>query len=177
MLKSEKPKLIFLSDLWGFDKSNWIRYYEPLEEKFTIKYYDCSKLEEVDKTQFTEQSIHQKFVNEGIETAINNLLKFEKEEINVVGFSIGGTIGWKASLLGLITKSLLAISSTRLRYETEKPNCKIELFFGEKDENRPSENWHKTIGIQGTILDNEDHKFYQKKEVTNMICQRVLELE
>ncbi|MEL6944601.1 MAG: alpha/beta hydrolase, partial [Bacteroidota bacterium] len=65
----------------------------------------------------------------------------EQVEVSILAFSIGGTIAWKAALKGLKIKSLWAFSATRLRYEVERPNIPIQLFFGQKDEYRPSSNW------------------------------------
>jgi hypothetical protein len=50
-----KPRLIILSDLWGKEKSEWVKgYIEILESEFDIKFYDCCELGEVDKGDYSE---------------------------------------------------------------------------------------------------------------------------
>ncbi|MNP94502.1 hypothetical protein D3C85_70400 [compost metagenome] len=170
-----KPKLIILSDLWGKEKSNWVSdYVELLKDKFEIQYYDCCELGGIDKTDYTEENIHSQFVNGGIEKAVENLLKAEKNQINILAFSVGGTIAWKAALKGLNTNGFLAVSSTRLRYETKVPDCKIRLYFGERDNNRPSKDLFEKHSIDFEILKNKEHDFYTEKDCTTSICKAFL---
>lgn len=111
-----------------------------LQSKFEIQYYDVLELANIASDNFVESEIHNQFLNGGIDKAIQNLLQLETGKILVLGFSIGGTIAWKASLQGLKITHLLAVSSTRLRYETEVPNGIVKLYFGEKDPNKPNHN-------------------------------------
>ena len=167
-----KPKLIILSDLWGIEKSCWVDYYiENLGNRYTIKYYDCCELGEIDKTTYTEQGLHDQFITGGIERALINLLANEKEALSILAFSIGGVIAWKAGLQGLEIKSLVAVSSTRLRYETEKITGEIALVFGENDLNKPSDDWFKRMNIRKYIFKDEGHELYRKPE----FAQRILE--
>ncbi len=168
-----KPRLLLLSDLFG-GNPKWIQnYIEILEPKFDIQYYDVLKLAEIDLL-VDEKEIHNQFLNGGIEKAVTNLLNSEKENIAILGFSIGGTIAWKASLKGLKTTELVAVSSTRLRFETEMPNCKIKLYFGEKDLNSPKSQWFSEFGISNLIFENHDHLLYQEKENAFLICSNFL---
>jgi pimeloyl-ACP methyl ester carboxylesterase len=170
-----KPKLIILSDLWGKEKSDWISgYVELLNDKFDIEFYDCCELGNIDKTNYNEENLHSQFVNGGIEKAIENLLKIEKYQIDVLAFSIGGTIAWKAALKGLNVRKLFAVSSTRLRYENEIPNCGIKLYFGEDDSNKPNEDWLKKRSVDFEILKNKDHNFYVEKDFIVSICNEIL---
>jgi hypothetical protein len=170
-----KPKLIILSDLWGKEKSNWVSdYVELLKDKFEIQYYDCCELGGIDKTDYTEKNIHNQFVNGGIERAVENLLKTEKNQINILAFSVGGTIAWKAALKGLNTISLLAVSSTRLRYETHVPDCKIRLYFGERDSSKPNKDWSEKHSIDFEIVKNKEHDFYTEKDCITSICYEIL---
>ena len=137
-----KPKLLILSDLFGGQHPEWINYYtNTLRSKFEIQYYDVLELANIDASNLTETDIHKQFLDGGIDKAVETLLKLETDKVTVLGFSIGGTIAWKASLLGLKTMYLFAVSSTRLRYETEAPNCEIKLYFGENDPNKPHDKW------------------------------------
>lgn len=170
-----KPRLIILSDLWGKEKSAWVLVYiELLKDKFEIQYYDCCELGEIDKTNYTEESLHNQFINGGIEKAVENLLKTEKNQVNILAFSIGGTIAWKSALKGLNVRSLFAASSTRLRYEGETPNGSIKLYYGENDCNMPNNNWFETISIDFEIIKNKQHDFYTEKECAISICSEIL---
>ena len=170
-----KPRLIILSDLWGKEKSDWVSYYvEQLKDKFEIQFYDCCELGAIDKTNYTEASLHLQFVNGGIETGIENLLEAEKKQIDVLAFSIGGTIAWKAALRGLDVRNLVATSSTRLRYEEDIPSGVIKLYYGENDSNTPSSNWFAKHAINYKIIKNMGHNFYTQNEFVASICNEIL---
>jgi pimeloyl-ACP methyl ester carboxylesterase len=170
-----KPRLIILSDLWGKQKSDWVSdYVEQLKDKFEIQFYDCCELGAIDRTIYTEENLHIQFVNGGIETAIENLLESEKNKIDVLAFSIGGTIAWKAALRGLDVRNLVAVSSTRLRYVEDIPSGKIKLYYGEKDINTPSSNWFEKHSINFEIIKNKEHNFYTQNEFAASICNAIL---
>lgn len=173
-----KPKLVILSDLWGKEKSDWVSVYvKLLKDKFEIQFYDCCELGAVDKTDYTQENIHKQFLNGGIETAINNLLLLEKEKINILAFSIGGTIAWKAAIKGLNVGGLFAVSSTRLRYETQVPDCKIKLYFGQDDINKPDASWFEKHQIDFETVENKNHQLYLEKDFIHLICDEVLKSE
>lgn len=169
-------KLILLSDLWGKEKPDWIfQYIVILEKYFDIKYYDCCALGGISKNELSEEHLHNQFVNGGIDTAVKQLHKIESNVFVILGFSIGGTIAWKACLSGLKAEYLFAVSSTRLRYETEKPLAKTELFYGEKDTFKPNEKWFQQIKIKENNYLNERHELYLKKEIAEDICKTIIE--
>jgi len=168
-------KLIILSDLWGSINADWLPHYtEILKEHFEIEYYDCRELGEIDLRECTEEKIHQHFMNGGVERAIKNLLKKEVNNISVLGFSIGGYIAWKSALEGLKVKDFIAISSTRLRYENEKPQCEIDLFYGENDKFKPENDWYNRLELKEIIFYNEEHDFYRNKENAINICDEII---
>lgn len=170
-----KPKLLILSDLFGGKNPEWIkRYTDLLESKFDIQYYDVLELANITVSDLTEIDIHNQFLNGGIDKAVENLLNQEKEKVTVLGFSIGGTIAWKASLKGLNISQLFVVSSTRLRFETEIPNCKIKLYFGKKDLNMPNSKWFSDLKISNQIFENQDHELYLEKKNTLLICNDIL---
>jgi dienelactone hydrolase len=170
-----KPRLIILSDLWGKEKSDWVSaYVELLKDKFGIQYYDCCELGVIDKTNYIEENLHSQFVNGGIEKTVEHLLKIEKNQVDILAFSIGGTIAWKAALKGLNVRSLFAVSSTRLRYENEIPNGTIKLYYGENDSSTPSENWFEKHSIDFEIIKNKEHNFYTEKDFSASICKEIL---
>jgi len=169
-----RPKLIILSDLWGIKKSNWVNIYtKRLNEKFDVKYYDCCELGEIDTSIYNQDILHNQFINGGIEIAASRLLELEKGKINILAFSIGGTIAWKAGVKGLKINNLYAISSTRLRYESKKPNCKINLIFGEKDNFKPNADWFKKTKVKFEIIKNEGHEIYQNPNNVLRVCEEI----
>jgi hypothetical protein len=169
----KKPRLLLLSDLFG-GNPEWVKYYiKMLETKYDIQYYDVLKLAQMNSIN-NEAEIHNQFLNGGLEKAVSNLLDFEKEKVAVLGFSIGGTIAWKASLKGLPITQLVAVSSTRLRFETGIPDCKVKLYYGEKDLNKPNQEWFLELKISNQIIENRDHLLYQEKENSFLICSNFL---
>lgn len=168
-------KIVLLSDLWGKEKSEWINFYrEILQDHFVVEFYDSGDLGNIDKTDYTEDKLHQQFVNGGIETAVKNLMIKENQPITILGFSVGGTIGWKAGLAGLKIDRLFAVSSTRIRNENKKPNTQIQLYYGENDAFKPKPDWYKEREITPHLFANENHNLYMKKEIATVICTTII---
>lgn len=164
--------MIILSDLWGKEKSSpWIDgYFNRLAHTFDVRYYDCCELGEVNKTTYTEESLHQQFVTTGIETAVRNLVMIESGKVNILGFSIGGTIGWKYALQNRNAESLTVISSTRLRYETQKPDVMLTLYYGENDMYKPNALWFNTLNIAAGMEHNAGHELYKQPDFIEKVC-------
>ncbi len=139
-----KPRLIMLSDLWGKQKSAWISAYtKRLTKKFDVIYYDCCELGRIDISVYNQDILHSQFIKSGIETATKCLVELETEKINILAFSIGGVIAWKAGLNGLKIGNFYAVSSTRLRNETKKPDGNLKVYFGSEDNFKPQIEWYK----------------------------------
>ena len=171
-----KPKLLILSDLFGGENPEWIKpYTDLLESKFEIQYYDVLELANITISDLTEMDIHNQFLNGGIDKAVDNLLELEKGKVAVLGFSIGGTIAWKAVLKGLKVSHLTAVSSTRLRYETHLPDCKVKLYFGENDKNKPESQWFLNLDVSYEILQNMLHQLYRDSKNAALISNFVLD--
>ena len=118
--------------------------------------------------------IHNEFVNGGIERAVEKLQLEEISENSIVlGFSVGGTIGWKYALETGLVLSLACVSSTRLRYENIKPNCKIDLYFGNKDTYAPENSWFEKLSLNKITLEGE-HNIYKKESFSKFICSQFL---
>lgn len=170
-----KPRLLILSDLFGGKDSEWVKsYMDLLQSKFDIQYYNTPELAGIDVFDLTETEIHNQFLNGGIDKAVENLLRLESCKVVILGFSIGGTIAWKAALKALETSHLFAVSSTRLRYETESPNCKVKLYFGKKDPNKPNLQWFLDLNLENEILKNHDHQLYLIEKNMYLICNDIL---
>lgn len=169
-----KNRLLILTDLWGNVDSSWIKVYaENLRDKFELKLYNSCEIAEIDSYRKTEKEIHTEFVQSGIEKAIGNLLILEKEEIDVLAFSVGGFIAWKSEMKGLKIRNLKAISSTRLRNEISKPNCSIKLYFGENDEYKPKEEWFGNLKIDCELVKNAEHNIYENLDFAKRVCQDI----
>ena len=175
MEASNKPKLIILSDFWRNQKAEWIsNYTSVLDHYFDLTFYNCADLAGITLIDVQHEKIHQQFVDGGIDRAVKNLLKRETEKINILAFSLGGTIAWKAALLGLKVENLFAISSTRLRYEFEKPAIKMELLFGDDDSFKPDAEWFEKMALRPNFITNQDHEMYKEKEIAHEICSIII---
>ena len=170
-----KQRLIILSDLWGLEDAEWmIPYHKQLEPHFKLEFYDSRKLVDLDLSDNSKNGIHAQFVNGGIDRAAHKLCRKEKLDVNVLAFSVGGVIAWKAALRGLPIKKLYAISSTRLRYETVKPNCKCAVYFGEEDQYKPNVNWHANLSLDCNYIENSEHEMYKEEEFANSLCKKII---
>jgi len=159
-------KIIIVSDIHGLNSiqfTKWIQEYKRhLSDKYDIVIYDATVLASisVSNSYNGEEEIHRQFINGGIERAVNRLILPENKNSIGVGFSIGGTILWKAALKGLGISELICFSSTRIRYESDKPNCRIKLIFGQNDAYQPGEEWYKKMGLKVDVLPDLGHNFY-----------------
>lgn len=173
-----KKRLVILSDLYGKGKSDWLIYYtDILQDFFDITYYDCCKLAQIDTSDNSQEKLHEQFVNGGISKALEQLTKLEQEPINILAFSIGGTIAWKYGIETNNTKTLTCISSTRLRKEIYKPNGKLNLYFGENDEFKPSDKWFKNMQVELNLCLGQNHDMYRHKEIAKQLCFKILNQE
>lgn len=170
-----KNRLIILSDLWGKEKSGWVENYaKHLKHHFEIKYYDCCELGEVDKSTYTQEALHKQFVNGGIERAVQKLIEKESREVNILSFSVGGSIAWKYGLKSNKLLSLCCVSSTRLRHEVIKPKGEIYLYYGAKDRYRPQQEWFDGMLLDGHLFENENHELYKNHMLARQISQDIL---
>lgn len=170
-----KKQLIILSDLWGRERSDWVNHYtRPLEEKFESRYYDCCELGGVDKSVYTQEMLHRQFVDGGIDRAVEQLLALEQSNVTILAFSVGGTIGWRFALECGQVESLYCISSTRLRHETMRPECKIALYFGEDDPFIPPKEWFDKMNVASDILPGKGHGFYMEAEFAEQLSRSIL---
>ena len=168
-------KLVILSDMWGAKKGLWITsYLGYLQQYFDITYYDIQQLANVDVTVNTTDNVHRAFVEGGIDTGVAHLLKKETEPAHYLGFSMGGTIAWKAGLMGLPMKSIYTVSSTRIRAEENKPECHVTALFGDTDMYRPKLDWHERLGVNSNIIAGFGHTMYADEKIISRVCLDLL---
>ncbi|MCL6268196.1 hypothetical protein [Flagellimonas myxillae] len=169
-------KLVVISDMWGVKKGLWITsYFGYLQQYYNIQFYDIQQLADIDIPVLTEENIHKAFVEGGIETAVAHLLKKESEPSHYLAFSMGGTVAWKAALKGLPMKSLTAISPTRVRLESERPNVPMNLIFGECDKFKPEMKWANEVGVDLNVVPSFGHQLYSDEKIISEVCLGLLE--
>ncbi len=170
-----KKEVVIVSDLWGAKRSEWLVNFKALlEDQYEVKFYDACQLGGIDLKIYEQENLHRQFVDFGIEKAVSNLLKLEPEPTLYIGCSIGGVILWKAALKGLPIEKLIAISSTRLRKETERPYCPLSLFFGENDPFQPDQNWFNQMGIKGHFISEREHDIYKDRAIVSQIIKHFI---
>ncbi|MEM6298266.1 MAG: alpha/beta hydrolase [Bacteroidota bacterium] len=170
-----RKRLIIISDLWGWEKSDWLIYYtQGLEKKFDITLYDSCQIGKVDTSDYAQDYLHKQFVHSGIDLAVDHLVEKEKHPVNILAFSVGGVIAWKYGLRTGNLLSLYCISSTRLRKEVKKPKGEIKLFFGANDPYKPPLKWLEGRKLKATIIPNKGHEVYREAEFANNLSDFIL---
>ncbi len=169
-------RLVILSDMWGAKKGLWITsYLGYLQQYFDIVFYDIQQLSNLDIKVYSEENIHNAFVDGGIDVAVAHLLKKEQEASHYLAFSTGGTIAWKAAKFGLPMKSLYAISPTRIRFENESPEIPMKLVFGENDNFKPTIEWEKKMDINIDTVSNFGHTLYSDEKIIKKVSKDLLD--
>ena len=169
-----RPKLLILSDMWGLDRCEWIKQYvELLDPIFSILLYDSRALGDVRVADAAEEDIHAAFIAAGVDTAADKLLEMEPGKVDILAFSMGGSIAWKAGLKGMHIGHLFAVSSTRLRLQTEKPDCRIQLFNGTDDPFHLKPSWFEKLKLDPPLMENGGHDFYTRHDVATRICSMI----
>ena len=163
-----------MSDLWGKEKSDWTKQYiDHLSNHFDVTYYDCCELGAIDTSNYSEEALHKQFVDGGIDIAVQRLLELELDNVNVLAFSVGGVIAWKLGLISNVIDSLYCVSSTRLRHETLKPDCTINLYFGDNDKYAPNKQWFSKMNIDSSIINKSNHLVYILPNFAKNICEEI----
>lgn len=170
-----KKRLLIISDLWGFEHSKWQEcYISTLSPHFELQVYDSCKIGEIDLNDYQEAKLHGQFVNGGIQKAVNRLLLEETKPLNILAFSIGGTIAWQFALKSNLVQSLVCVSSSRLRKENQKPSSSIQLHYGADDPYIPPSSWFEALKPNTRIWPNEGHQIYQSQNFCDAICQTLI---
>lgn len=170
-----EPRLLILSDMWGLKRCAWIKHYvEMLDPVFSVQVYDSCVLGEVAAADAGEEAIHSAFIHGGIDTAANKLLSLETGKVDILAFSMGGSIAWEAGMKGMDIGRLYAVSSTRLRLQAEKPDCRIQLFYGAEDLSQPDLSWFEKSGLDPPLLERGGHDFYKATSSARRICRTII---
>ena len=168
-------RLVIVSDMRGSKKGLWLTsYLGYLQQYFDVAYYDSQKLADIDLPVDSEKKLHNAFINGGMDTAVEHLLKRQKVPCHYLAFSIGGTIVWKAGLKGLPMKSFYAVSATRIRLESEKPNVPTTLLYGSLDMNRPYDDWFSELSLDKEVILDFGHELYSDKKIIEKVCLDLL---
>ena len=168
-------RLVVISDMWGTKKGLWITsYLGYLQQHYDIVFYDCQELANINLVVETHENLHKEFVDSGIDIAVTHLLKRESIPSHYLAFSTGGTIAYKAGLMGLPMKSLYAISATRLRMENTKLECPLNLLFGSNDRFKPSKEWEEKLKLSLNLASGFGHELYSDEKIIKQVCQELL---
>lgn len=168
-----KSRLLILSDLWGFRNADWLsNYTNSLKNEYEIVLLDCCELGDIEMEPYEQEYLHQQYRQGGIKRAVAKLCEAENGPVDVLAFSIGATIAWKAAMNGLDVHKFVGVSGTRLRMEIRKPDCDIDLLFGERDNFRPHKDWFKDMGLENVLVPNGGHRIYTDPSVAMEICEK-----
>ncbi|MEL6637707.1 MAG: alpha/beta hydrolase [Bacteroidota bacterium] len=162
---STQPRLLTLTDLWGARRFDWWQHYEKrLGAHWEIEHYDATELAQIDLQRYEEEALHRQFVNGGIVRAVAELLRREagRPPAHVLAFSVGATIAWRALRAGLSARFLLAVSATRLRYESDFPQVPGVLLYGANDPYRPASDWLPHCPLPTLLLPEVGHDCYRR---------------
>jgi len=106
------------------------------------------------------EALHQHlFSHSGMDVVVRSLKETLNGEFAGLGYSAGGTALWRAAATGCSFAALFCVSSTRLREEASiaTPN---HVFFGSKDQGKPSSQWLASVPDQVTVFDEVGHTYY-----------------
>jgi len=169
-------RLVVLSDMWGAKKGLWITsYLGYLQQYFDIVFYDSLQLSDINLKSYTAENVKEAFCNGGMNTALAQLLIKEREESHYLTFCAGGTIAWNAALCGLPIKSLTAISPLNLHLQTEKPNCNINLLYGEYQDDKPSPEWASDMDVNMEIIPKFGRELYSDDKIIQKVSLNLLQ--
>lgn len=169
-------RLVVLSDMWGAKRGLWITsYLGYLQQYFEIVYYDSQELADIEVPVRTRENVCNAFVQGGYKTAVTQLLSRETAPSHYLTFCAGGTIAWRAALMGLPMKSLFAISPLWLHRQDQKPDAKVKLLFGEYQEHRPVPQWAEELGVPMEVVPRFGQTLYSDEKIIRKVCLELLE--
>ncbi|WP_297695677.1 hypothetical protein [uncultured Eudoraea sp.] len=169
-------RLVVLSDMWGAKKGLWITsYLGYLQQYFDIVFYDSLQLSDIKLDNYTAENVCEAFNRGGMNTALAQLLTKEREESHYLTFCAGGTIAWNAALSGLPIKSITAVSPLNLHLQTEKPDCKINLLYGEYQDDKPTAKWASEMDVNMEIVPKFGRELYSDDKIIQKVSLNLLQ--
>ena len=170
-------RLVVVSDMWGSKKGLWITsYLGYLQQYYDIVFYDSRELAHIEGSINTAEGIYSAFLNGGLDTAVSHLLAKETEPSHYLTFCAGGTIAWKAALVGLPVKSLYAVSPIEMHQFSQGPDCPLTLLYGELEEHIPSAEWSIKTNAVIERIPKFGHEMYSDEKIIKKVCLDLLEL-
>jgi len=171
-------RLVVLSDMHGSKRGLWITsYLGYLQQYFDIVFYDSKELGGIDLAVNSDENIYNAFLHSGMDTAVAHLLKKEHLESHYLTFCAGGSIAWKAGMMGLPMKSLYAISPLNLEAFDWKPDCPIQLLYGEYGDYKkmlPSEEWMQKVGVSLECIPKYGNDLYSDEKIIRKVSLQLL---
>ncbi len=172
-------RLVVLSDMHGSKRGLWIAsYLGYLQQYFDIVFYDSKELANISLAVNSDENIYEAFIQGGLDTAVAHLLKKEHTDSHYLTFCAGGSIAWKAGMMGLPMKSLYAISPLNLEAYEWKPDCPIQLLYGEYgDYNKqlPSGAWVEKVNVSMECMPKYGYELYSDEKIIRKVSLELLQ--
>ncbi|HEY0739976.1 MAG TPA: hypothetical protein VGD40_00890 [Chryseosolibacter sp.] len=166
--------LVILSDIHGFS------FADPTNTKFLKGFDSIDQLNSIDLAEISASDPnvrHNDMVTGGIDVAASKLRSLYPNGIEfALGLSVGGVILWRAALTGLSIGRLVCFSSTRLRFETQVPDCPTRLYFGANDKFRPDTSWVNAAGVEHQLIEGEGHEFYRTTRAAEILGHELMRM-
>ncbi|MBT8264683.1 MAG: hypothetical protein KJN75_05060 [Muriicola sp.] len=169
-------RLVILSDMWGTKNGLWITsYLGYLQQHFDIVFYDIQQLSNIDSYTLASDNKFKEFIDKGLDTAVEHLLKKESIPSHYLTFCSGGSIAWHAGLKGLPIKSLFAIAPKGLETVSGKLSCPTNLVFGEHHNGIPSKDWIEQMDSNSEVIPNFGEDLYSDEVIIQKVSLYLLE--
>lgn len=172
-------RLVILSDMHGSKRGLWITsYLGYLQQYFDIVFYDSTQLANIELVVQSDENVYNAFIDGGLDTAVAHLLKIERNESHYLAFCAGGTIAWKAGLMGLPMKSLYSVSALGLENFDWKPECPVNLLYGEYGDYRrqlPGSEWAEKVNATMEVVPKFGGDLYTDEIIIQKVCLNLLE--
>lgn len=168
-----RQNIWILSDIDTKANDKWIKEYQNcLSLAFNVKYFNIRELAGIAIDTEDIEAVHRDFIDFGIAKALKYLHSKEDTPDCILGFSLGGTIAWRYALETKLSH-LFAISSTRLRYETQVPHTAIYLKFGALDPYKPTQEWFADKGLTHRLQAHAGHTFYKEETYIQELVKKI----
>ena len=79
------------------------------------------------------------------------------------------------ALRGLPMKSLTAVAPLNLHLQTEKPECKVNLLFGEYHRDKPTAKWASELDVNMEVVPNFGRELYSDDKIIQKVSLNLLQ--